>query len=257
MTICKEYLHKKSVKSLKKFAKYRKLSGYSKLKKSDIIEIIRRNRASIIIQRFIRKKLAISDICAFTLEQFRYPCFGKRVKKGFFYSNLEDLANYLVTSGDFREPNTRIYYNKNELSQIEELVKYHKIKLPISIQTAISNKKYFQKKKCNDEQIDILIERIRFTCWSIRENIDNIIYEKESIDDIYITMDNIYLPEISTCMSILNMKSKQSLRVSILSSKRIIDDIPIDCTFIDKIKNHFYAFLIKEKIFYELNDFEL
>ena len=257
MIINRDELKLKTVKQLKIDAKMLGLQGYSKFKKDEVIKNIIEFRAATIIQRRVRNKISKNELCPFSMEPINYPCFGKKVGNVFFYCNLVDLANFLVSSGDFREPNTRTYYTKNELYIIEDLVKFYKIKLPRSISNSIENKRFYIKQKCNEEQIDILIERIRFTCWMIVENVEEIFFGRETLDNVFIKLENIYFPELSACMVLLYQRSIRDLQNSIISSKIIIDNIKFDCFFIEKIKNHFYSWLISEKTKFGLESLEL
>lgn len=229
----------------------------SRLNKKSIVEILQRSIAAIKIQRCVRSRIGLNDTCPFTLEKFRYPCYGKRVGNGFFYCNLEDLSNFLVTTGDFREPSTRTEYNSRDLDIIESLVKYYKIKLPRSITKSRIDYKSYNKKKIEDEQIDILMERIRFTCWDIREKVYSILSGEYTMNNLLISMNDLHFPEISECMYFLDKKSKRYLGVSIVSARRIIDEIPIDCLIVDKVKKHFYSWLLTKKVEYNLESLEL
>jgi hypothetical protein len=246
MHISENELVVKRVKDLKSIVCNLRVRSYSNMKKEELILVITNFNAACVIQRWFRKIVGINDICPFTLEKVVYPCYGKKVKGGFVYCSLSELANFLVTSGDFREPNTRMEYNTKELDYIQSLVKYYKVKVPKSLNTARVDLDYYRKKKVLSEQIDILAERVRFTSWIIRETIDEIILGEENIEDTIINMDNVYLPELSECIAIINDKAPQYVNISIDSAKKIIDDVSIDCSFVDKIKNHFYAWWIIE-----------
>lgn len=256
-SVVRKFLLEQTVGYSKLKAKELSIKRYSSLNKGSLIQTILEKLAVVRIQRWTRRRIAINDTCPFTLDEINYPCWGKKVQKKFFYCNLEPLGRFLVTSGDFRDPNTRSSYTEKELDQIEDLLKYHKIKLPKSLKSARTNKEFFRRQKCYEEQIDILMERIRYITWLIRERIDDIIVGEETVDNLIIHMDNIYFSDLSNCMRLLECKSKNSLRISIINSKKIIDEIPIDCNIVDKIRRHFYSWLIQEKSRHGMENLEI
>ena len=67
------------------------------------------------------------------MEEVRYPCFAFRPKgfmidkckrngTSFIYYNLEPLVDYLISSGDFRDPKTREPYSETTLKSIDNAV---------------------------------------------------------------------------------------------------------------------------------------
>lgn len=249
----RKYFKRCKIKDLRNICKRSDLRGYSKLKKNELIQSILEKYAIIIIQRSFRKKLALNDVCPFTLERIIYPCWGKKTPKGWIYANLQELADFIVKTGDFRDPTTRMEYTSNELDQIEKLVKLCKLKTSKSIKSARSNKSYYRHQKCHEEQIDILVERIRFMAWVIREKIDDIIVGQETLETLITNMNNIYFTDLSGCTRMLSRKSHKFLKIAVNDANKIISDIPFDCTIIEKIKGHFRSWVIQENNKYDLN----
>lgn len=239
LSLVKKELEKKKLKRLKCMCKQKSIKGYSSYRKEKIIEVLLENYASIIIQRRYRNYISLNDVCPFTLDKVKYPCWGKKVDKGFIYANLEELANFITSTGDLRDPTTRKPYTDKELDQINEIVKSCKIKTDKSIKQARINKKFYQRKKCSEEQIDILVERIRFISWIIREKVDEIIIGNENLETLIVNMNNVYLEDLSSCIRMLYRKSKKFLEIAINDAYKIINDVQIDCNFVEKIKLHF------------------
>lgn len=156
-----------TIHTIKKICKYRKFQCGS-LRKQDLINHFDRNLKATKIQRIYRSR---SDcVCPITMTIVKYPCFSFRPKGQtvFIYYNLSDLINYLINTGDFRDPKTRQEYSTTDIKVMNSLQKYYKIEykeipskikmyIPIStnIFKAYNNKKYYKIKK--DKENDILI----------------------------------------------------------------------------------------------------
>lgn len=240
-----------SVTVLRKLARLYHIRVPRTYSKSDIVEELVRYRAAVTIQRKFRARVSLNDICPFTLEPIRYPFWPTKTNKGFIYCNLRDLGEFFVTTGDFRDPTTRKYYSSHDLDRIEELIRYFRIKLSKTLGSSRRNMDFYRKKKCKDEQIDILLESVRFTTWVIRERIEDVIMAKDSVSSVILHMDNIYFEDISSCLVGLKSRSQRYFDIALNDSEKIINDIPYDCTVVDKIRNHFKAWVIAERIKYK------
>ena len=88
-----------------------------------------------------------------------YPCFPFRPKGQtlFIYYDLKSISEYLLNSGDFRDPKTREEYSIAHLTLLDKLRKENKI-MDKSIVTLSKNKKFYRQKKDNEESI-LIIER--------------------------------------------------------------------------------------------------
>ena len=179
---------------LKKLIKAYKINVHiSKLRKKDLVNHIERYYASKKIQRFIRTKLGISQICPITLEPVRYPLFAYKLQNNkFIYYNLQQLSDFLVTTGDFRDPKTRLPYSEQILMKIDLEMTRNKLRVCEpklkSVFLASRNKAYYIKKKQHEESIITLN-------WLLDENIiflrDYILYN-HNVDRLEEIKRNIY-----------------------------------------------------------------
>jgi hypothetical protein len=130
-------------------------------KKEQIIEKICKYVSCLKIQRMIRKKMALEQICPISMDVVIYPCFAFKPKGNnkFIYYNLGSLVNYLLTTGDFRDPKTREEYSDSVIMSIDKEVVKNNIPLqnPFkSVLKASKNKKYYIKKKDIEDTILVL-----------------------------------------------------------------------------------------------------
>jgi len=141
--------------------------------KKDIVMKITMYYSSKIIQKFFRRKYAIEKICPITQEVARYPYFAFKPKGQtlFIYYNLKDLSEYLINSGNFKDPKTREIYSDDVLKKIDIELSKHKIVLPVppivrTVFKASKQKTHYKNKKelenhilvyerCLDDTIDI------------------------------------------------------------------------------------------------------
>ncbi len=153
-----------SVNVLKNICKKKRIPNISKYNKADLINELKKYYATIKIQRFFRSKNKIEQICPICFETTKntpYFAFKPSGQSNFIYYNLNCLSDYLISSGDFRDPKTRELYSDNTLQNIDKEVKKHKIKLKYnfkSIYKASKNKKFYKNIKDTEESI-LIIER--------------------------------------------------------------------------------------------------
>jgi len=252
ISVIKTQLTSLNASRLKQICKLKRIKGASKLKKLELINIICTYYAALVIQRKYRKRITLNDTCPFTLEKVRWPFWGKKSGRGFFYCNLRELSEFLVSSGDFRDPLTRQVYTETELASIEQMVIFYKVKLKKTIKFATTNKKYYRDIKDRSEQIDILMERIRYIFCVIRDKLDDVITGDELVNNLLLHMDNIYFPDASNCTRILASRCMKSLAITFGDVKMIIADIKIDCTVINKIKSHMNRWIEHQETIYEI-----
>jgi len=127
-------------KNLINIVKLYNINNFSKLNKDQLIDIINKNKSAIYIQRIFRKKLNDEQTCPITLLNLKYPFVSIKNNNKFIYYSLKEFVEYLnKCSDDFRDPCTRELLNDNCLRQIENLIKYYKIK-------KIFSKKIWKKK---------------------------------------------------------------------------------------------------------------
>ena len=176
---------------LKKIFKIYKLKNYSKLKKKEIINLINKTKASIIIQTFYRTKLDEDLICPITLEKCKYPFICIKSYNKFRYYSLKDFLNYLNNKTDFIDPLTRENLSESTLQQINKLIKYYKIN------KIIKNNSWKKKIELRNEYLLIV------------NNINNIFNYLYSIENLTINcIYNDILPQFIYYFHFLLLKHK-------------------------------------------------
>jgi len=202
-----------SLKLLKKICKFMKIKNYSKLNKEEILTRINVNLSIIKIQRFLRSRW-IDGLCPVSMEEVKYPCFAFRPKgfmidrsknrngTSFIYYNLEPLVNYLVSSGDFRDPKTREPYSEETLKCIDKCKVENKIKMK-SVYRASINKTIYRRKREREEDLIVLERCIDEVVSSIR-----IILETEQPNDSEITLNSFHFPTFHRYFRNILYKSK-------------------------------------------------
>lgn len=131
----------------------------SKLNKNEIIKVLRSHFSVKKIQKFLRLKWSIESICPVSLETVNYPLFAFKPKgnRHFIYYNLEIFSNYLISTGDFRDPKTREVYNEDTLKSIDKELVKNKINVPLKgVFRASKNEKYYKNKKDMADNILVL-----------------------------------------------------------------------------------------------------
>lgn len=137
------------------------ISSFNKINMSKLIVC---NLAAKRIQKFLRKSWSIEDICPVSLESVKYPIFAFKPKGStkFIYYNLNLLCDYLITTGDFRDPKTREEYTEITLKSIDKEMQKNGIKLNVpklkSVLLASKNKAYYRKKKDIEDTL-LIIDR--------------------------------------------------------------------------------------------------
>ena len=173
-----DFLEAENVKSLKKRAKKLNLKRYSKLKKKELIRLIINEYACRSIQRYIRKNyLSIElDTCPISQESWVYPMFPKKSKQKFIYYNIEPLVEYIITVGkeDAVDPLTREKYTNKDLDLIHNLNILSGSK--VNFIQKINRKHFYQKRKEEEDRIDICINEIRSQANIIKELIEQYTY---------------------------------------------------------------------------------
>ena len=184
MVLLKEDLKNISVNQLKKKCKIFKVSNYSKLRKYDLFIIINNHLAILKIQRFIRNKYVGKNICPISMDPVQYPCFAFKPKgsTNFIYYNLICLIDYLLLTGDFRDPKTRQPYNDNVLKSIDKYKDRVGIKCK-SVYKASRNNRIYKKKREQEDDITVLERCIDEVVSTIR-NVMEYGGESTNLDDL-------------------------------------------------------------------------
>jgi hypothetical protein len=140
--------------------KKNKIKNLSKLSTEDLFNLLRKYYAVLKIQKAFRKYLGGNDlVCPITMETIKYPYFPYKPKGQviYLYYTLENLVEYLLNTGDFRDPKTREQYSEETLAKIDKLKKIHKIKGK-SVLRSSKNEKFYKHKKDKEDSI-MVIER--------------------------------------------------------------------------------------------------
>lgn len=148
-----------SIPILRGLCKLYKLSNYSKQTKEILIRRLNEYLSILKIQKFIRYRFmgGRDQLCPISMEPIRYPCFPFKPKGSsyFVYYNLESLLDYLLQTGDFRDPKTREPYLDETLRSIDSYRKKLGIKSK-SVYLASQNRSTYKKKKDHEDDIMVL-----------------------------------------------------------------------------------------------------
>jgi len=112
--------------TLNKMCKFLHIRNYSSLRKSALVSLITRHYATIRLQRWTRRVLSKGESCPISCESIKYPCFAfKTTNNVLIYYNLVELRNFLIKTGDFRDPSTRANYTDEQLLEMDSVYKYY------------------------------------------------------------------------------------------------------------------------------------
>lgn len=118
-----------SKKTIIQIIKINAIKKYSKLNKNEQLHLINVHKATIFIQQYFRKKYNEDYTCPITLCNLKYPFFTIKNHTQFRYYSLIEFIQYLNnSSSDFRDPITRESLTDHHLKQLDNLIKYYKIK---------------------------------------------------------------------------------------------------------------------------------
>ena len=200
------------IPQLKKLCKLLQIKNYSNLNKSKLTETINGSNYAIRIQRYLRSRW-VDGRCPVSMEEIKFPCFAFRPKgfminrgnkdgKSFIYYNLEPLVNYLISSGDFRDPKTREPYSPSTLQAMDKCISDNKLKLK-SVYKASNNKTLYRRKRQREEDLLVLERCIDEIIDSIR-----IIQETEQPNDPRLVLGSFHFPTLHKYFINLVCRSK-------------------------------------------------
>jgi nicotinamide mononucleotide adenylyltransferase len=184
---------------LKQLCRNNHIKNYSKLCKKDTIDLINKYHSCLKIQRFLRKFLSRNSKCPISLDPISYPCYAYRPNRNrectepktkmqkidsvLVYYNIEPLKNFLISTGDFRDPSTRILYTESDLIQIDKIddwyrkikkIKEERPKKKNSVYSASKNKKFYRKNNDIEYEVMLLDRHIDDITRDIRNTINDI-----------------------------------------------------------------------------------
>lgn len=225
-----EFLISQNVSYIKKKAKRLKVTNYYKLNKKENIKQIYIITNAIKIQRWVRKKIAINNQCCISLEKINYPCWGTKAGNSkFFYYNLEPLIQYMIKSGNFKDPNTRKSFTSDELKYMDSVSKKYNIKNKGLFK--YSNKSnYYKRKKEMDDRIVLITDIIREKVLKVQEFIDDWIYNTSSIINVPIEILIFRIERSLLCSMRINLSRLKDISIddfshTIVSCKNILQKI--------------------------------
>ena len=214
-----------NIKTLKKLCKLIGITKYSKLKKKELFNVINHHLAIIKIQKFFRFKMMGGEgLCPISIEPIKYPCYAFKPKGSinFVYYNLPSLIDYLLQTGDFRDPKTREPYRDEILHSIDN----YRIKVGIkskSVYKASQNKHIYTKKKEHEDDIEVLERCIDDVVASIRGIMEN---EQLDNEDPCTILNTYHFPTYLRYYKKLLQKSKFSAKYKIQNTIQIITGRP-------------------------------
>ncbi len=187
--------------TLKKLCRFRRIK-YTKLKKQEIINLIIKYNATRKIQQFYRKIKINTNVCPISMSSIRYPYYPFRPKGQtiFVYYNLTDIIDYLISTGEFRDPKTRQEYSNDDLKLIETLRLDHKIS-DKSILVAKKKVKFYKQKKELEDDV-LVIERclddIISSMRTILENSDRRKHAVHTLNNLLFMSFRVYFRRLVT-----------------------------------------------------------
>jgi len=158
----------------------KRLSNYSKLRKIELVKMYSDYLNATRIQRFVRS-CWIDGLCPISMEAIRFPCyafkpngegFNRSGGTPFVYYNLPPLVDYLLVSGDFRDPKTRQVYSKETLISIDTHKNKTGMKDKKSVYAASINRNFYRKKRETEEDMLVLERCIDEVVSSIRTSME-------------------------------------------------------------------------------------
>ena len=201
-----------SIKQLKLLCKLNGIANYSKLNKLELLNLYNKHLYIIKIQRLLRS-MWIDGLCPISMEPVKFPCFAFRPKgfmidksrsgTSFIYYNLIPLIEYLISSGDFRDPKTREPYTEETLKSIDKQKTKLKLKMK-SVYKASINKTLYRKKKETEEELTVLERCLDEVVSSIR-----IALETEQYNDPTLTLNSFHFPTFHRYFRNILYKSKE------------------------------------------------
>jgi hypothetical protein len=258
----KDLLNNCTLNILKKICKFLGIKKYSSLKKTELIFLINKHNSILKIQRFMRKKLSEGALCSISCEQIRYPCFSFKSGNKFIYYNLIELRNYLIKTGNFVDPNTRIVYSDKQLLDIDTIYKYYlknlivksnnktkeneakqtqmiesgqqqqqqtivlenmNIRLPNSVYKASKSGRLYRRIRESEQHILIFERVLDRICEDIKQLIDE---EHDNYNDLLFMINSMYLDEYKLHFERLMYRSKSHAKYVI---KKNIDNMQFLC----------------------------
>lgn len=208
---------------LKKICKLNYIEDYSKINKNNKNEFIKHlneSSCAIKIQRWIRKKFIKDEKCPISLEQIKYPCYAFKTNRILIYYDLYTLKNYLIDTGKFVDPLSRLVFTEKQLADIDKIDKHYRSFKKnnteyMSVLSYSKKDKYYEKKKKVQDDI-LLKERILdLLC----QDIIRLLVSNTNIYNVYNSLESIYLNNYEK--NIISLKHKDENHAIYMIDKNI------------------------------------
>lgn len=205
---------------LQKKGKNLKINKWYKLRKKNLLEVVKNELACRKIQKAFRiYKGMYSDLCPISLKPVNYPCWMFKTNTKCVYYNLVDLVQYLTVSGNFRDPMTRVEYSNQDLKSMDTTMANMKIKH----KTLVSLKKnpdFYRRKKMREETINTISDQIREIISLMRDKIEDI--PRISQLDMELNLNCVFYPNLKTLFRNLSNRSRRKCKESFEDSTELI-----------------------------------
>lgn len=120
--------NKFNLKILKSICKSRNIKRISKLKKREIVDILICNDSIRKIQRFVRRCFTKIDPISMDKIKYEYVFVSKNGTRQYY--DALNLVDYIVSSGDFRDPLTREILQEHHLRELDNIMNTNNIMKP-------------------------------------------------------------------------------------------------------------------------------
>lgn len=187
-----------SKEDLINICKLRGIKGYCNKNKNNILILIDKYNSILKIQRLFRKYIIKDNKCPISLEPIKYPFYAIKSGKTLNYYNLSVLKTFLIESGDFRDPMSRLDITRSQLKEIDNVSKYYcklkNIEDSDSVYKASLNKHYYIQLRERECEL-LTLERILD---NVCQEIINSIEDTGSGGGSTFLIDMFYVPDYRT-----------------------------------------------------------
>jgi len=185
------------------------IKKYSKLNKETLEKKVSIELSVIKIQKSIRKFLSRGENCPISLDIIKYPCFPYKLGNKLIYYNNKSIKDYILSTGDFRDPTSRTNFTEKDLKTIDDIDLFYldktgNKKIYVSVLKASKNKNYYKKIKEREYEL-LILER---TIDEILQDMINLIEMNASIDVMFV-LTTLYLHDFGEYIKRIFSRSKE------------------------------------------------
>lgn len=235
-----------NINDLKKICKINYVDNFTKINKNNKNEYVQKLSKSINvikIQRWFRKLYIGKNKCPISFDTIKYPCYAFKTKNGILtYYQLYTLKQYLIDTGNFSDPLTRINFEERQLNDIDIIDKYYRTFKKnntqyLSLLSYSKNSKHYEKKKKYQDEI-LLKERILdLLC----QDIIRLLVNQTNVYNIYNSIETIYLNNYRK--NIMSLNSKDKDHANYILNKNI-NNVICSIEDIDDSKKTLYQYVL-------------